>query len=125
MSEQIKETYHVKSSNWDETIEVEFDLIVDLPMSDLHEMNSFWSNPDWRLKDAKGDIKQVICHLYAEALSIGYIHDECWDDKSANKYIEQREGFWHSPDVIIANFQGHFDAETKTTYTLVEQTNDK
>lgn len=123
-SQNINEIYHVKSTNWDETIEVEFDLIVDLPMSELHELNDFWSDNEERLSAAKGDIKQVACHLYAGVLITGYIHDEVWNDETANEYIAKREGFWHNPDVSIANFQCHFDAETKTTYTIVEPTND-
>lgn len=44
-----KETYKVVSTNFDESITIEFDLTVDIPEAYFHEFNKFWTVAGARL----------------------------------------------------------------------------
>lgn len=115
-----KETYKVKSANFDESVVIEFDLVVDIPEASFHEFNNFWAFSDIRLSAAKNDIKQVFCDLYAAQLIRGFIYDSVHNDNSANSYIERQEGFYPSSEVTIKNFYCDFDTSTETKYQIVE-----
>lgn len=115
-----KETYKVKSANFDDSVVIEFDLVVDIPEAYFHEFNNFWAFSDTRLSAAKNDIKQVFCDLYAAQLIRGFIYDSVHDDNSANSYIERTEGFLLSSEVTIKNFYCDFDTSTETKYKIVE-----
>ena len=115
-----KETYKVVSTNFDESIEVTFDLVVDIPEAYFHEFNKFWTGAGDRMMQANHDIKQVFCELYAAQLLHGYIYDTVCNDITANSYIERQEGFFPSSEVSIKNFYCEFDTSTKTKYKTVE-----
>ena len=89
-----KETYKVVSTNFDESIELTFDLVVDIPEAYFHEFNKFWAWSESRLSEANNDIKQVFCELYAAQLIRGCVYEAIHNGESANKYIEEREGFF-------------------------------
>lgn len=121
-----KETYKVVSTNFDESIIVTFDLVVDLSESELHEFNDFWAFSKQRLSNANGDIKQVFCHLYARQLVCGVIANDVFNnDPSANSYITQLEGFYPEHKVAIQNFYSEFDTSTKTRYEVKETQDDQ
>ena len=125
MSNNIKETYHVVSTNFDESIVITFDLVVDLSESELHELNNFWAFAEDRLSAAEGDIKQVVCHLHAAQLRYGFIHDSVHDDRTANEYLSEQEGFYLTPKVVIQDFNGEFDDSTETKYKIAETQDDQ
>ena len=127
MSSNIKETYKVVSTNFDESIVVTFDLVVDLSESELHEFNDFWAFSKQRLSNANGDIKQVFCHLYARQLLHGFMNNDVFsnNDHNANSYIESLEGFIPQHKVAIKNFYAEFDDSTETKYKIAETQNDQ
>ena len=120
-----KETYKVVSTNFDESIEVTFDLGVDIPEAYFHEFNKFWTGAGDRLMQANHDIKQVFCELYVAQLLYGHIHDSVCNDITANSYIERQEGFYPSSEVTIKNFYCEIDYSTKTKYKIAETPNDQ
>lgn len=125
MSSNIKETYKVVSTNFDESIVLTFDLVVDIPEAYFHSFNSFWTFSEFRLSQASNDIKQVFCELYAEQLIRGYIYESIHDDENANKHIEGAEGFFPISEVTIKNFHCEIDYSTKTKYKIAETQNDQ
>lgn len=125
MTNNIKETYKVVSMNFDESIEVKFDLVVDIPEAYLYDFNNFGAWSESRLSAANNDIKQVFCELYAEQLIRGHVYQSIHDDESANKYIQECEGFFSTSEVTIKNFYCEIDYSTETEYEIAETTNDQ
>ncbi len=118
---QPKRTFHIVYEGFGAGDVFDFDFTVELTLSDamLHEVNNFWSNNEYRLRCAKGDITIAVLGLLR-----GQVVRLCMEGETSkyfiNREMEKMEG-WPGKGITITNVNWDWLVEPDE-YTITEVT---